>query len=201
MWVVKLGGSLAQSAHLPRWLDALSQTAAVIVPGGGPFADAVRLAQEHWHFDDRAAHHMAVLAMRQYGLMLAGLNPRLKPVASAALGGSCDQARIWLPDPDELDQAGIPASWDITSDSLAAWLAGQIRAANLLLVKSAGITSLQAMLSLSGAELVKLGWVDPVFPEYAAANARPSWLCGADGHLGLAKSLADPARHFTRIRH
>ena len=48
MWVVKLGGSLAYASELPRWLSALAEGAggrAIIVPGGGPFADQVRHAQ------------------------------------------------------------------------------------------------------------------------------------------------------------
>ena len=73
--VVKLGGSLAFSDALRPWLDALSQCArhVVVVPGGGPFADAVRAAQPRMGFDDRAAHHMALSAMEQYGRALVGL--------------------------------------------------------------------------------------------------------------------------------
>ena len=46
---------------------------------------------------------------------------------------------IWSPDVSELDRAGIPSSWDITSDSLAAWLAKALGADELLLVKSGNI--------------------------------------------------------------
>ena len=63
MWVVKLGGSLAYSPELPHWLSALAHTDAVIVPGGGPFADTVRDAQQIWRFDDATAHAMALLAI------------------------------------------------------------------------------------------------------------------------------------------
>ena len=63
--VVKLGGSFAGSVELPAWLDALARCAGrvVVVPGGGPFAEAVRAAQPKMRFDDHAAHRMAVLAM------------------------------------------------------------------------------------------------------------------------------------------
>jgi aspartokinase-like uncharacterized kinase len=47
--VVKLGGSLHDAAELGGWLAALAEApgpARVVVPGGGPFADAVRAAQE-----------------------------------------------------------------------------------------------------------------------------------------------------------
>ncbi len=70
--VVKLGGSLADSAQLPRLLRELARLPdLVIAPGGGPFADAVRRAQKERGFDDAAAHDMALLAMAQFGRMLA----------------------------------------------------------------------------------------------------------------------------------
>jgi aspartokinase-like uncharacterized kinase len=211
-WVVKLGGSLAESSHLPLWLEALAETDAIIVPGGGPFADAVRKAQAHWRFDDKTAHHMAILGMRQYGRMLVGLCPKLLAAATVEeLRDSPGRSRVWLPLPEELDAAGIPATWDITSDSLAAWVAGCLNASNLLLVKS-GITSLGAMLSLppdevginalrviSCEQLVNQQWVDTVFMDYGARGPFQSWLCGSDGHLDLTESLSDPVRHLTQI--
>jgi dihydroneopterin aldolase len=56
--IVKLGGSFAFSAHLRDWVAAIAGCAggAVIVPGGGPFADTVRVAQAEMGFDDCAAH-------------------------------------------------------------------------------------------------------------------------------------------------
>nr|MBP9655021.1 hypothetical protein [Rhodocyclaceae bacterium] len=70
--VVKLGGSLAAAAQLPRLLHELARLPdLVIAPGGGPFADAVRRAQKERGFDDAAAHDMALLAMAQFGRMLA----------------------------------------------------------------------------------------------------------------------------------
>lgn len=84
MIVLKLGGSLASSGGLAACLGALAALRGeiVVVPGGGVFADAVRAAQPRFGFSDRAAHHMAILAMEQYALMLADRLPRLKPCAS-----------------------------------------------------------------------------------------------------------------------
>ena len=83
--VLKLGGSYAFSPHLKDWLDAIAACAgcAVVVPGGGPFADAVRMAQSRMGFDDRAAHEMAVLAMDQYGCALAHLGLPMRRAESA----------------------------------------------------------------------------------------------------------------------
>ncbi|MFA7096705.1 MAG: aspartate kinase, partial [Gammaproteobacteria bacterium] len=41
MWIVKLGGSLAQNPALKDWLEVLARDGAgrvVVVPGGGPSA-------------------------------------------------------------------------------------------------------------------------------------------------------------------
>ncbi|MBV9052148.1 MAG: hypothetical protein JO196_07095, partial [Hyphomicrobiales bacterium] len=74
--VVKLGGSLAFADLLPTWLSAIEAGAGntVLVVGGGPFADVVRLAQPRMGFDDRAADAMALLAMEQYAIAVAALS-------------------------------------------------------------------------------------------------------------------------------
>ncbi len=139
--VAKLGGSLAASALLPDWLDAIAAGAGhvVLVPGGGPFADAVRTTQHALGFDDATAHAMALLAMAQYGLFLAGRHAALLPAESPHAIADALRARrvpVWLP-PRTLGPAdGVPASWDVSSDSLALWLAARLAVPALLLVKS-----------------------------------------------------------------
>jgi aspartokinase-like uncharacterized kinase len=197
-WVVKLGGSLARSEHLPPWLDALAAApGTVIVPGGGPFADQVRALQGRWRFDDAAAHAMAILAMAQYGTLLAALEPRLKTssdphaLRAAAAAGA---ALVWLPDPAALPADEIPAGWDVTSDSLAAWLAGRIGARQLLLVKSAPLPEA----AVSVAALPALGLVDPSFPRFAAASGVDVWLAGAASHGEFPAGLERPEGRLKR---
>ena len=138
--VVKLGGSFAFSVHLRAWIEAIAACAGrvVIVPGGGPFADTVRSAQLRMGFDDRAAHDMAILAMEQYGRALASLDRRLSPADSTeAIRRDLDAGRVpvWMPARMTRLANDIAPSWDLTSDSLAAWLAGTIGARRLFLVK------------------------------------------------------------------
>lgn len=197
-WVVKLGGSLARTAHLPAWLEALSIGGLVLVPGGGVFADTVREAQERWCFDDGTAHAMAITAMRQYGMMLAGLCSALVPAygqAAIASALGADRPIIWLPDPFELPAEGPDATWDVTSDSLAVWLANQLDARNLLLVKCVTLPAGGATLS----ELVKKGIIDPAFPRHAGNMAQRCWVCGPDGYATLREGLMQPAGVFRPI--
>jgi len=171
--VIKLGGSLSRSDTLVGCLDAVEKNyrgrAVVIVPGGGAFADQVRLAQQHWQFDDLTAHHMAILAMQQMALMFQGLKPDFVIASTvAAIQGQLkrQQVVIWSPDIVELDNAGIEPSWDITSDSLAAWLAKTISATELILIKSAAIDN-----SLSLQQLAEQDIVDKAFCTAAAQAA------------------------------
>ena len=138
--VVKLGGSYAFSSDLQGWLAAIASNAGdiVLVPGGGPFADAVRSAQPRMGFDDDAAHHMALLGMDQYGRALAALNKRFTPAASIAgirRALRAGNVPVWSPTEMVLKRNDIPRSWEVTSDGLAAWLARRIGARRLLLIK------------------------------------------------------------------
>ncbi len=186
-WVVKLGGSLARSPTLPDWLATLAAGGGriVLVPGGGPFAAAVRTAQSSWNFDDTTAHQMALLAMQQYGLMLAGLCPELQPAdRETAIRTALAAGRIpvWSP----LPMALIPeleASWRLTSDSLAAWLARRLNADRLILVKAGTLPA-----SDDPADWAAAGIVDPLFPDHARGLA--SALCCDPARL--ARWLADP---------
>jgi aspartokinase-like uncharacterized kinase len=189
--VVKLGGSLAAADTLEEWLATLLAHGggrAVIVPGGGAFADAVRAAQRRHRFSDRAAHAMAILAMEQYARLLLDLAPALVPGASlAALRAALAQGRValWLPSAMLEGEPAIAASWDVTSDSLAAWLAGRLGAARLVLVKSA-----PALPGADAAMLAAQGLVDPTFPAFAAAARCPLACCGPGETARLAALLA-----------
>ncbi|CAN7304393.1 (5-formylfuran-3-yl)methyl phosphate synthase [Mesorhizobium sp. LjRoot246] len=141
--VVKLGGSTAHAAEMKSWIAALagSRLPIVIVPGGGMFADQVRETQTRMEFSDTAAHAMAILAMEQFGHVILDRDERLTPARSLEeIVRALDEGKIpvWLPSSLALPASDVPASWEITSDSLAAWLAGKLGASALLLIKQTG---------------------------------------------------------------
>lgn len=162
--VAKLGGSLWAAPALRAWLAALRRFPhpLTIVPGGGPFADAVRSAQPAMGFSDQAAHAMALLAMEQYAMALADLDLGLVPVTTPGEGDAAHQrgaAALWRPVAMTQAASHIPQSWELTSDSLAAWYAHEAGAKALLLVKSVDVSQ--------GQDVVARGVVDPLFPHYA----------------------------------
>ena len=188
MWIVKLGGSLIGSPELPRWLDVLARHGdgrIVIVPGGGLFADAVRDAQRLTDMGDATAHHLALLAMDQYGLLLTSLCPQLVTAASElelAERSWQHRAIVWLPSKMVLAEENIPQSWEMTSDSLAAWLASRLQASRLVLVKSV------APELLDGAEQA-LQVVDAKFHEYVRGGEFQCSITTKSAHEHFESSL------------
>ena len=146
--VVKLGGRLLADVGCFDSVLAAIRAAAdspscrlLIVPGGGPFADTVRDVDRRLGLSDAAAHWMAVMAMDQYAHVIAG---RLRGAVivegpseiAAALDGRLPvlAPSRWLRETDPL-----PHSWDVTSDSIAAWVAGRVGARRLVLLKPPGM--------------------------------------------------------------
>lgn len=165
MKIIKLGGSLLSSGGLSACLTTIIERydkQIVIVAGGGSFADQVRQAQQDFQFNDYCAHAMALLAMQQTAWLIKGLEPRF------VLADSIDSIKqlaanhivLWLPNLSELNKANVPATWAITSDSLAAWLAKMLNADELLLIKS-----IDSPLNL--VQLQEQGIVDQAFCDMA----------------------------------
>jgi dihydroneopterin aldolase len=187
--IVKLGGSHATGPHLKDWLAAIAAEAGAIaiVPGGGPFADAVRAAQAGIGFDDRAAHIMALMAMAQFGSALESLNPALQRAASrSAISRAlkCGKVPVWSPEP-MARAAALPETWDLTSDSLAAWLTGALGASRLVLVKHGHFETT----TVSAHDLAARGVVDPLFPRYLKESGAQAWLAGPTDSARLAEGL------------
>lgn len=178
MWVVKIGGSLLGSPELERWLEIFvkfSDGNIVIVPGGGIFADAVREAQKRTKISDACAHKLAVMAMDQFALVLANINPLL---AIAKTECEIDErtwqhrAIVWMPSHMVLADDTIPQSWDVTSDSLAAWLAKKLNAKQLILVKSDKPNGSELCLK----QMTKDGVVDEAFGDFVLNKNFKSWM-------------------------
>ncbi|WP_026608558.1 hypothetical protein [Methylocapsa acidiphila] len=187
--VVKFGGSLLKSPYRAAWLAALAAWGGplVLVPGGGLFADGVRNAQNAIGFDDASAHRMALLAMEQFAIalgahsdafVLAGSRPEFETALKVG------KIPIWLPSQMALADPTLPSTWEMSSDSLAAWLAETCGADRLLLIKSCDLTP-----PLSARELAEDQIVDPLFPRFAARSRAEVWLAGPASLAGAVETL------------
>ncbi|MCX8176063.1 MAG: hypothetical protein N3E48_02385 [Candidatus Bathyarchaeota archaeon] len=142
MDVVKIGGSLiSKPRKLRKLCKVLGKLAKkhemVIVPGGGIFADTVRLVDGLFKLSAKISHYMAILGMDQYGVMLSSLIPNSVRVYSLAeLKKISDKALpIILPSKLILRSKNLKSSWEVTSDTIAAYIGFKIKAEKVILVK------------------------------------------------------------------
>jgi aspartokinase-like uncharacterized kinase len=191
MLVVKLGGSLLGTPELQIWLDLLAREGdgrVVIVPGGGVFADAVRVAQKIGNFNDATAHHAALLAMDQFGLVMEGLQPGLATAASELEISERSwqhRAIVWLPSRMVLADEDIPKNWDVTSDSIAAWLTAKLGAEELILVKYSDTIDTRFTVP----QLVSDRVLDASFDQFASRLDCPVSVIGKQGYRMVLDKL------------
>lgn len=177
--VIKFGGSLCHpdSIHAAlAWLEQQAQShSIVVVCGGGAYADLVRSEQQRLGFDDEIAHRQALLTMEQTAFFLQGIwqhiTGRVMPISDSGAAMT-----LWSPRRLLLDHHAVPASWDITSDSLSIWLANEIGATQLSLMKSLDISLDQG----SPFDWHVKGWVDAAFSDMAQGAAYPIRLVGRE---------------------
>ena len=140
---IKIGGSLISYTEelidLMQSLDNLSKSyQLVIIPGGGPFVDVVREIFRQYNLSETVAHWMAILAMDQYGFFLSNLSENAVTISSidnAKELASTYKLVIILPFQVLYEQDPLEHSWDVTSDSIAAYIASLINAESLILLK------------------------------------------------------------------
>ena len=167
-WAIKIGGSLYDSRDLIKWLLTIDEYSArniVIIPGGGPFADQVRQADEMHHLDQIHAHNMAVMSMQQYGTLLASLCPNMilaNTTDKIHMAWQNSKTAIWEPYEMLRDECELDRTWDITSDSLSVWLANKLELKNLLLIKSSD----DVLKEKSIERLSDKNCIDPYFCQY-----------------------------------
>lgn len=194
-WIVKLGGSLAKSGRLSPWLSLIERARrpVVLVPGGGDFADTVRLLQPKIGFSDVAAHRMAILAMHQTAWAMADLCSRVTPVETFSAIQQClsrGEIPVWLPLRSCERDRRLPIGWTVTSDAIAARLAERIRARGVVLAKSCDVRS-----GMSVEGLVFLRIVDPVFGNIVTRAGLDWRLFGPTGQAKFASLIgATPDR-------
>jgi 5-(aminomethyl)-3-furanmethanol phosphate kinase len=189
--VVKVGGGIARDAGdsalrtLCRAIgDAGARHPLLVVPGGAAFADAVREQDSRFELRAVTAHRMAILAMEQFGWLLSDLIPGGVPCADlAAARAATARGRTPILLPAALLAADpLPASWAVTSDSIAAWVAGAADAARLVLVKP--VAGLYRDWPANGRPLARLS-VDELAELRAEERA-----AGVDQHLPEALRAA-----------
>jgi aspartokinase-like uncharacterized kinase len=181
--VVKVGGSLLGWPELPGRLTACLLArqanspgeAIVLIAGGGPAADWIRSLEEVYRLEDEAAHRLAIHSLDLTAAVLAALLPRSIMVDRLAeLAAARDSGMMPILAPravlNEIERPGtarLPASWEVTSDSIAARIAAHLGARSLVLIKSAS-----AAAGATREDAARAGLVDPMLPHAARSIPR-----------------------------
>lgn len=173
--VLKVGGSLLSWQDWPRLLDRLvagvGDVPLAIVVGGGSVVDGLRQIDAAAPQPAKLMHDLALDCMHTLAQLVAKSTGLPLSANPALTGAACVlDAPTWV-----LTQpaaAALPASWDVTSDSIAALLARENNAA-LLLAKSAAPPATGCGVSLES--LTTSGWIDRYFPTAATGLKEIYW--------------------------
>jgi len=139
--VIKIGGSLAEDpAALSALCNKLGKIAKkyriVVVPGGGKFADVVREFDQRFVLSPDISHRMALLGMDQFGLLLSQIIPNSCAVYLLNDAKQLSEIKvvpIFLPSRLMFQDDPLEHSWDVTSDSIAAYIASRLNADKVIL--------------------------------------------------------------------
>jgi 5-(aminomethyl)-3-furanmethanol phosphate kinase len=214
--VLKVGGSLSRGAGLEALCKEIGRLGKryrlLIVPGGGTFADQVRAMYHRYALSETAAHQMALLAMDQYGYLLNQL------ISESSLISDLDSAnriaesgRVAILLCSELINRTdpLPHSWEVTSDSIAAWIARQTQCRQLVLLKDVdGLLTSDSTLDAPKpiAELTvnqldeRTGGVDRYLSQMLAASNLETWVMNGSKPERLSEFLESSRTTGTRIK-
>jgi 5-(aminomethyl)-3-furanmethanol phosphate kinase len=170
--VVKIGGSLFDlpdlATRLRSWLATLDAGRILLVAGGGATADVIREFDRIHGLGEETAHDLALCSLtlnaRFLGKLLGPSVPVLNPERGNAWQGvALLDAHAFCQREESARE--LPACWDATSDSVAAYVAIALGAAELILLKSTDAGEVR-----NWSEASRSGLVDPLFHEIIAGS-------------------------------
>ena len=151
--VFKIGGSLLSLAEFPQRLVEVIRRRGdyrpLLVAGGGPAADIVREWDRTHSLGEEQAHWLALKSLQLNEEFLLRLLPKSVIVSTlddAMSAWDCGSVPImntfeFVRNREPASRHILPHRWDVTSDSIAAWVALEFDAAELVLLKSADLSA------------------------------------------------------------
>jgi aspartokinase-like uncharacterized kinase len=159
-YVIKIGGSL--EGQIDQILVVLRNRSCpcLIIPGGGRFAEMIRrtgIEGEH-------AHWMAIAAMEQFGWLIAS-----RGVACGSVLHRPEELEVFLPYIPLRELDPLSHTWDVTSDTIAAWVA-YLLGLDLILLKSVDGIYVEGELKERITGIIETKVVDPLFISFVLGN-------------------------------
>ena len=174
MILFKLGGSLLNSGFMKIWIKFITnhfKGRAIIIPGGGLFANHIRAVQKDYNLENDIAHDMALYSMSQMGLLISSIDrinlhfcntkheiSRVTEDNKVPIIGSFDFLKTRIGSSNK--------NWSITSDSIALLISEELQLNTLLIVKSCLCSFIDSKIALDQIKvnkLVSLGILDTSF--------------------------------------
>ena len=174
MILFKLGGSLLNSGFMKIWIKFITdhfKGRAIIIPGGGLFANHIRSVQKNYNLEDDIAHDMALYSMSQMGLLISSIDrtnlhfcktkneiDRVIAKNKVPIIGTFDFLKKRIDSPNK--------NWSITSDSIALLISEELQLNTVLIVKSCWYSFINSKIALNQPKvnkLVSLGILDASF--------------------------------------
>lgn len=118
-------------------IPSISPVSILIVPGGGVFADAVRAVDKKFSLSSNAAHWMAILGMEQYACYLQDKSKFVSSVDS--IENLPRGVSVLFPYKLLKARDPLPHTWDVSSDTIAAWVGKEIGASLIKVTDVDGI--------------------------------------------------------------
>ncbi len=172
--VIKIGGSLIKEA--PELMQHIVENSHLFesqisfIPGGGPFADFIRKAENKLDLKSDSAHWMAILAMEQYGHYLA---EKSGIPTTISLENNQNHISILLPYSFLIENDPLTHSWEVTSDTIAAFFAVHKNADFIKVTDVDGVLVDEKLVDqINTVDLAKMGetCADLSFPDYLNKN-------------------------------
>jgi len=126
---------------------------------------------------------MAIAAMEQYAWVIASHGMMTTDLLTVP-----ETTAVFLPYISMRQRDPLPHSWDITSDSIAAWIAAEL-GIELLVLKSVDGISLKGMIQELVTIPIKSDLVDPFFIPFVLKNRIKTTIINGKSGVGLENFL------------
>ncbi len=180
--IVKVGGSVAGDlARVVKHLKLAEK--ALVVPGGWIFADSIRELGGKRTLSNTTLHWMAIAAMDIYGYYIADHGLETVVVHEVEDIAELKGAYVLLLHPLLRKYDELPHSWDVTSDSIAVWLAAKLGESVVVKVTAAGgiLRSGQLVERIGAEEILGMETVvDRYTPELLLKYGMSMFVCGVE---------------------
>ena len=143
--VFKIGGKILENSNnIKSTFSQLTQLfekeilqKIMVIPGGGSLANFVRSLDDALHIGDDLAHWIAIYSMNYNGIILNGKYPNLETIEELKTFQNAKQMFcIFLPYSFLRGDDTLPHNWDVTSDSIALYVANKLKLSQCFLIKN-----------------------------------------------------------------